>query len=110
MTTPNTDRIRELNDAFRRTGLGGVIMISAGLAALGSHVSTLALCATAKFDSFDPAADPYGEHHFRMIFVMGRRLFWKIDYYDLTLSSGAEDPTDETTCRRVLTLMLTEEY
>ena len=39
------------------------------------------------------------------------KLLWKIDYYDQRDPDlGAEDPSDETTTDRVLTLMLASEY
>jgi hypothetical protein len=33
-TDSKTDRIRELNDAFRRTFVGGAVMITAGIEAM----------------------------------------------------------------------------
>jgi Protein of unknown function (DUF3768) len=40
----------------------------------------------------------------------GERLFFKIDYYDQSLSAHSRDPSDETVTKRVLTIMLSEEY
>lgn len=54
--------------------------------------------------------DPHGEHDFGSFDVDGERLFWKIDYYDPSLSGGSEDPADEAATRRVITIMLALEY
>ncbi len=40
----------------------------------------------------------------------GTKLFWKIDYYDAALCYGSADPADPRETRRVLTVMLAEEY
>ncbi len=110
MKTDTTARICALNDRLRQTGQGGQIMISSGVTQYGTRFTGEALTLIAQGYAFDEANDPHGEHDFGATEVCGKRLFWKIDYYDPTLSAGAEDPSDEQTCMRVLTLMLVEEY
>jgi hypothetical protein len=39
-----------------------------------------------------------------------QRVFWKIDYYDPTLTWGSEAPCDSAVTTRVLTIMLGSEY
>lgn len=54
--------------------------------------------------------DPHGEHDAALMTVTGRRIMWKIDYYDLTMIYGSEDPANKEITRRVLTVMFAEEY
>jgi len=103
------ERIRTLNDRLRHTGQGGMILVSAGVAAL--PICEAEVTATvAAFDQFDEDNDPYGEHDFGALVLAGERLFWKIDYYDPSLIEGSPDPADETHTERVLTIMLASEY
>jgi hypothetical protein len=64
------------------------------------------------FSQFDEDAgnDPHAEHDFGAFSLCGDRMVWKIDYYDLALEAGSEDPADATITTRVLTVMLAEEY
>ena len=56
------------------------------------------------------ADDPYGERDFGAFEFQGERLFFKIDYYDLALEFGSEDPADASVTRRVMTIMLASDY
>ena len=40
----------------------------------------------------------------------GKQLFWKIDCYDNKLKWGSPDPSDPAVTRRVLTILLADEY
>jgi Protein of unknown function (DUF3768) len=103
-------QIRRLNDQLRRTLTGGRIIVTAGVAALeGAEIAKL-WQRVREFEEFTPDNDPYGEHDFGAFEAEGQRFFWKIDYYDKTLSAGSEDPADPAQTCRVLTLMLADEY
>lgn len=54
--------------------------------------------------------DTYGERDFGAFEHNGEKLFWKIDYYDPTLSWHSEDPNDVMKTVRVLTIMLASDY
>ena len=102
-------RIRELNDSFRKSSARDVYL-TRGVAALAQGDRSRAIELVRVFDAFTPDNDPHGEHDFGSFVVSGRKLFWKIDYYDLALASGSDDPADPQKTRRVLTIMLAEEY
>jgi hypothetical protein len=64
MTESSTARIRELNDAFRKTFAGGKMVMSASVAALPEMVKASALVKVAEFTDFTLEDDPHGEHDF----------------------------------------------
>jgi hypothetical protein len=103
-------KIRALNDAFRRTMIGGRVMMTAGVDALSNVNKALLLEKVREFDAFTDDNDPHGEHDFGAIDFLGQKFFFKLDYYDATLTSGSEDPADPAKTARVMTIMLAEEY
>lgn len=108
---PTRQRVRELNDQFRRHGQGrGSIMVTAGVQERGADFVLQAVTAVRKFDAFNEDNDPWGEHDFGAVEVDGERIFWKIDYYDPSLTYGSDNPANEGATHRVLTVMLASEY
>lgn len=110
MTTTQTDRIRELNDIFRKTWLTGTVLLTSGIQNLPDITQSRIVEAVQGFDTFTPDNDPYGEHDFGAVTIEGDKVFWKIDYYDLTMQYGSEDAANPAVTKRVLTIMLAEEY
>jgi Protein of unknown function (DUF3768) len=106
----SAERIRELNDAFRSTFSGGRVMMTSGIHELPDCVKADALVKVATFSQFTRDNDPYGEHDFGVFELVGRTLYWKIDYYDEQCEFGSVDPADPKKTTRVLTLMLAAEY
>lgn len=105
------NRIRELNDRFRCKGIGrGSIMLTQGIQEKGGDFAVAAVKAVREFDAFSGDNDPWGEHDFGAIEVNGEKVFFKIDYYDLSLQQGSEDPANEEYTCRILTIMLASEY
>ena len=102
--------IRELNDRFRTTMTGGRVMLTAGVDALPSDVKAMVIRRVATFSDFNADNDPHGEHDFGSFELTGRKFFFKVDYYDSTMTYGSEDPADPAKTTRVLTIMLAEEY
>ena len=109
-TADKAARIRELNDAFRKTFSGGKVVMTASVAQLPSDVQAMAIRRVATFDAFTPDNDPHGEHDFGSFELAGRKFYWKVDAYDAKLEFGSEDPSDPTKTTRVLTLMLASDY
>ena len=104
------DKIRELNDAFRRTLTGGSLLITAGVMAFDATAQGRIIDAVRAFTAFDDGNDPWGEHEFGSIDVEGERLFFKIDYYDKTRAMHSTDATNPAVTERVMTIMLADEY
>lgn len=105
-----TARIRELNDAFRKSFASGKVMLTQGVDGLRDADKTAVLAKVRTFDDFNRDNDPRGEHDFGNFEFAGQRFFFKIDYYDASLEFGSEDPSDLSKTTRVLTVMLAQEY
>lgn len=103
--------IAGLNDLLRSTFLSGRVVMTEGIHALPAATRAAIIARVRHFDAFTPDNDPYGEHDFGAIDVEGAgRVFWKIDYYDPSLTMGSDNPADPRKTTRVLTIMLAEEY
>lgn len=102
--------IRDLNDSFRSTFVGGRVLMTAGVHGLPEEVRAQVLTEVHEFRDFTEDNDPHGEHDFGAFDVSGHTFFWKIDYYDNTECFGSEDPSDPEKTTRVLTVMLAEDY
>jgi len=121
-----TDHIRRLNDMARTQPeiVNATWVITQGVAALlvgelaeGEDAKPYApervaalRHALATFTDWTEGNDPYGEHDFGAFTLFGARLFFKVDYYHPDHDSLAPVPGNIELCRRVLTIMLAEEY
>ena len=104
-------RIRRLNDALRRgEGENATIVITSGMQAAGDDFVETVCIAVAGFDQFSEDNDPHKEHDFGAIEINGEKLFWKIDYYDQSMTMLSPDPANPKVTHRVLTIMLASEY
>ena len=105
-----TDKIRELNDQLRQNFAGGAAVMTPGIAALGAEAVARIVKTVAVFDDFCHANDPHEEHDLGAFDADGQRVFFKIDYYDESLTYHSPDPADPSVTKRVITIMLAEEY
>jgi hypothetical protein len=107
---PKTGRIRALNDELRQHLIGGLAVITPGVAALGREAVERIVKTIAVFDDFCHANDPHEEHDFGSFGIDGHTMIFKIDYYDKTLTVHSPDPADPSVTERVITIMLAAEY
>lgn len=109
-TPDRTACIRALNDRLRVKGEGGRTVLSRGIAALPPDELVEVLRRVADFAEFTEANDPHSEHDCAIVDTGMHRVLWKVDYYDPDLRFLSADPADPDLTRRVLTIMLAEEY
>jgi len=103
-------RIRCLNDDLRRFGRGGIVTLSAGIAALSIEEVRSILDAVRCFEDFTDDNDPYREHDLGIFRHRGERIMWKIDYYDRDRCHGSPDPADPEVTSRILSILYASEY
>ena len=101
--------IRSLNDQLRRDFGSGIAVMTAGVAALGADVAERIFRTIATYDDFCHANDPHGEHDFGSFEADGHTIFFKIDYYNKSMTAGSPDPTNPAVTTRVITIMRAEE-
>jgi hypothetical protein len=89
-----TARIRALNDEMRQRLIGGMAVMTPGIAALGPEAVARIVKTIEVYDDFCHANDPHEEHDFGAFDADGNRIFFKIDYYDETLTVHSPDPSD----------------
>jgi hypothetical protein len=104
METQDTIKAK-LNDRFR--GLCLDVYYTSGVRDGINDLISLSR-SVESFSRFTEDNDPYGEHDFGSLKFEEQKILWKIDYYDQDLKYWC-DPLDKA-CRRVLTVMLAEEY
>jgi len=105
-----TARIRALNDELRQNFAEGIAVMTPGIAALGAQAVARIVKTIAVFDEFCHANDPHEEHDFGAFEADGHRIFFTIDYFDETLTHHSVDPADPSVTKRVITIMLANEY
>lgn len=116
--TPEARRIAEQNDQFRNNIVNGGpagtpqgrVVVTRAVADMGAafHIATARAVATDS--TFTEDNDPDGDHSFGAVTIAGRKVWWKIDLYDLAYEWGSEAPDDATKTRRVLTIMFPSDY
>lgn len=107
------------NDRFRNTWgadftICGQIVFTQAVAAKSGAWTTAIMAAVQRFTDFNEDNDPYGDHSFAAVDVTvggnTKKVFFKIDLYDLAYEYGSEHPTDLAKTRRVMTIMFPSDY
>ena len=107
--------IAQQNDQFRQTWgadftIPGQILCTPGITEKGFGFEVAVMKAVMQFDDFTKDNSPYGERDFGSLTIEDVRIFWKFDLYDADYQGGTPDATNPAVTRRVLTIMLPEEY
>ena len=102
--------IATLNDKFRKSFIGGEVLLSAGIAAMSSEDKANIVALVQNFDNFTPDNNPYSENDFGSFDYKGEKILWKIDYYDLNNKYHSEDPSNPYITNRILTIMTVFEW
>jgi hypothetical protein len=120
-------RIARLNDQARQAmGVACTAVATVGFRSLPDADQSCVRELIETFDAFDEDNDPHGERDFGTIYQLadGRwtterprvpedereRVFWKLDYYDRQMEFASDDAANPAITRRVLTIMLSDEY
>lgn len=99
------------NDAFRLTGVGGQVTMTASMLELGSTIVKEITKAVRDFQDFNENNDPHGEHDFGVVEVSkGRKFYFKIDYYNDSYEHRSADPTNTKITNRVMTIAPVRDY
>jgi len=112
VNTPNSSslqKIRALNDQFRKTGQGGIVTISMGLHQLG-RPEVDAIMKHLAGEKGDKSVEPNSEHDMGEFDVGSRTISWEINYYNNDLDDESEDPANPDETKRFMTLLLSTEY
>ena len=122
-----TARIARLNDLARRAmGVACTAIATVGFRSLPDADQSQVRELIETYDAFTEENDPHGERDFGCVYQLGdgcwtterprvcdderERVFWKLDYYDRQMRFASEDAANPAVTRRVLTIMLADEY
>lgn len=104
------DKIRILNDLLRKELIGGNVLATKGVNALPDIIKAKVFELIRDFDEFTENNDPHGLHDFGEVEHQGLRVWFKIDCYDNDLKYGSPNASDPEVTKRVMTILLPEEY
>jgi Protein of unknown function (DUF3768) len=102
--------IADMNDAFRRSLIGGRVVMTAGIRVLPRKMQAAIIEQLRSFEEFDADNDPDGYHNGGRFEHCGRTILWHIDLDERGYYWYKPDPTDLAQHNFVLTIFLAEEF
>ena len=106
-TEEKKSAVRKLNDDFRKSFVGGRIVLTRGVVhGLSLELRREIIRAVQSYSEWESGND---QHDFGAVQILGQKFFWKIDCQDLTLTYHSPDASDPKQTRRVLTIMTASE-
>ena len=106
----NISEIALQNDNFRKHLSQGTLVLTQGIRSNTKEDLEAIITKVRNFDTFDENNDPYNEHDFGAFDYKGKRIFWKIDYYDQEFLYLSPDVSNPRVTNKVITIMYAEEY
>ena len=106
----NISEIALQNDSFRKHLSQGTLVLTQGIRSNTKEDLEAIITKVRTFDTFDENNDPYGERDFGAFDYKGRKVFWKIDYYDREFLYLSPDVSNPRLTNKVMTIMYAEEY
>lgn len=106
----NISEIALQNDNFRKHLSQGTLVLTQGIRSNTKEDLKEIITKVRTFDTFDENNDPYNEHDLGAFDYKGRKVFWKIDYYDQKFLYLSPDVSNPRVTNKVLTVMYAEEY
>ena len=106
----NVSEIAKLNDAFRANPSRGVLILTEGIRSNTHDDITTIINKVRNFNDFDENNNPYGEKDFGAFTFKGKKIFWKIDYYDNNFLFLSPNACKLRLTNRVMTIMYADEY
>ena len=101
-----------MNDNFRRTFIGGTIVVSPRFDELHAELKSDILWRIRNFDAFEPNEewDPENEHAYLALNYRGCNIVALIDYWSLDEPGAySDDATNPAVTKRVLTVRFADE-
>src|SRR3954451_16088474 len=105
-----SELVGHFNDELRRNLTAGGAFMTLGVAALGPEIAERILDAIMLYNGFCAENDPWQERDFGTLKIDHHSIFWKIDYFSKDMTEASPDPSDPSVTKRILTIMLAEEY
>ena len=100
----NVEEIAKLNDEFRANPSLGTLILTEGIRSNTHDDIATIINKVRNFNDFDEGNNPYGEKDFGAFDFKGKKIFWKIDYYDNKRKTNNKSKKREVRSKEILSL------